>query len=45
MEKVIEIMNDSNNQTKVWKKKYDEMKEKYIELKKGYGLKLNGEEL
>lgn len=27
-------MNDSNNQTKVWQNKYDEMKEKYFKLKK-----------
>ena len=33
IEDVIDIMNDSNNQTEVWKKKYDEMKKKYLELK------------
>ena len=33
-EKIIDIMNDSNNQTKVWQRKYDEMKQKYLELKK-----------
>ena len=38
MEKVIDIMNDSNNQTKVWQKKYDEMKEKYLRLKKELSL-------
>lgn len=32
-DKIIEIMNDSNNQTKVWQNKYDEMKEKYLKLK------------
>lgn len=29
MEKVIDIMNDANNQTEVWKRKYDDMKKKY----------------
>ena len=28
-EKIIDIMNDANNQTEVWKKMYDDMKEKY----------------
>lgn len=42
MEKVIEIMNDSNNQINVWKKKYDQMKDRYIELEKKSSL--NNEE-
>lgn len=32
-EKIIDIMNDANNQTKVWQNKYDEMKEKYLKTK------------
>ena len=30
-----EVMNDTNNQIKVWQKKYDEMKEKYERCKNG----------
>lgn len=32
-EKIIDIMNDKNNEIKVWQKKYDEMKEKYERCK------------
>lgn len=39
-EKIIEIMNDSNNQTKVWQNKYDEMKQKYLDLKKQLSFEL-----
>lgn len=28
-ERIIDIMNDKNNEIEVWKKKYDEMKQKY----------------
>lgn len=35
MEKVIDIMNDRNNEIEVWKRKYDEMKEKYERCKNG----------
>ena len=34
-EEIIDIMNDTNNQIEVWKKKYDEMKEKYERCKNG----------
>lgn len=33
-EQVIAVMNDTDNQIKVWQRKYDEMKRKYYELKK-----------
>lgn len=32
-EKIIDIMNDSDNQIKIWQKKYDEMKKKNLSLK------------
>ena len=28
-DEIIDIMNDKNNEIEVWKRKYDEMKEKY----------------
>ena len=34
-EKIIDIMNDKNNEIEVWKRKYDEMKEKYERCKNG----------
>ena len=34
-EKMISIMNDTNNEIEVWKSKYDEMKEKYERCRNG----------
>ena len=34
-EKIISIMNDTNNEIEVWKSKYDEMKEKYERCRNG----------
>lgn len=43
-DEMINIMNDANNQTVVWQRKYDEMKEKYLKVKKELEqLKNNGE--
>lgn len=33
-EEIVDVMNDTYNQIKVWQRKYDEMKRKYYELKK-----------
>ena len=35
-ERIIDIMNDRNNEIQVWKNKYDEMKQKYDEIKQKY---------
>ena len=35
LDQIVRVMNDTDNQIKVWQKKYDEMKAKYERCKNG----------
>ena len=34
-DEIVKVMNDTNNQIRVWKRKYDEIKNKYERCKNG----------